>query len=140
MLYEVITPHVAAGRWDDRFVASPEDLARLRPPHGAPEREVLRKMLAALGPGEKPPPSAVFARVPVADVAEGVCLAALTSYDRAAPAAATASSGRVRPIHPIAPPPRSAGQLRPLRSDLSTPTAAPSAQASVSMWVSYNFV
>lgn len=82
-----LPPTVAEGRWDERFAASPEDLARLRPPRGADERDALRRALAALGPGEKSPPSAVFARVPVFARAEEICLAPLSGYDRAVPAA-----------------------------------------------------
>lgn len=82
-----LPPTVADGRWDERFAASPEDLCRLRAPRGAEERDALRRALAALGPGEKTPPSAAFARVPVFARAEEVCLAPLSGYDRAVPAA-----------------------------------------------------
>lgn len=80
-------PEASAGRWDERFAAAPDDLARLRPPRGAAERDALRRALAALGTCEKPPPSAAFARVPVFLRGEEVCLAPLGGYDRAAPAA-----------------------------------------------------
>lgn len=98
-------PEVAEGRWDERFAATAEDLARLRPPHGAAERDALRRSLATLGTCEKPPPSAAFARVPVFSRGEEVCLAPLGGYDRAAaaarfapPAAATACAIWLAPV------------------------------------------
>ncbi len=100
-------PEAADGRWDDRFSVAPEHLADLRAPRGAAEREALRRALAALGTCEKPPPSAVFARVPVQMRGEEVSLAALGGYDPHAPAArfapaagATACAIWLAPIAP----------------------------------------
>lgn len=88
-------PALSGGRWDERFAAAPDDLARLRAPQGAAERDALRRTLAALGTCEKPPPSAAFARVPVFARGEEVCLAPLGGYDRAVPAARFAPAAGV---------------------------------------------
>lgn len=67
--------------WDGRFRV-PEGIS-VRAPQGQADRALCRAALGAAGNGEKPPPSAVFARVPVFDAADGVCVPGASRYDPA---------------------------------------------------------
>jgi len=71
--------------WDGRFIV-PEGVA-VRAPQGPADRALCRAALASAGNGEKPPPSAVFARMPMVDTVDGVCVPGASRYDPAAPVA-----------------------------------------------------
>ena len=71
--------------WDGRFIV-PEGVA-VRAPQGPADRALCRAALARAGNGEKPPPSAVFARMPMVDTVDGVCVPGASRYDPAAPVA-----------------------------------------------------
>ena len=81
--------------WDGRFAVAPEWRGRLRLPRGAGERRAISSALAALGTGERPPPAAALARIPVADAADGVCVPELLGYDPGVPPV------RFRPPHGV---------------------------------------
>lgn len=68
--------------WDGRFVV-PEGVP-VRAPQGPADRELCRDALAAAGSGEKPPPTAAFARMPMTFAADGVCVPGASRYDPAA--------------------------------------------------------
>ena len=71
--------------WDGRFVV-PAGLP-VRAPQGPADRAVCRAALEDAGIGEKPPPSAAFARMPMVEIADGVCVPGASRYDPAAPVA-----------------------------------------------------
>jgi tRNA(Ile)-lysidine synthase len=71
--------------WDGRFIVP--DGIPVRAPQGPEDRALCRAALAEAGSGEKPPPTAAFARMPMAIAADGVCVPGASRYDPAAPVA-----------------------------------------------------